>query len=251
MNCFLATESASVRLAYERFLKHWRSFLYGEPIPLSRASTRGGSTSLAEFFFQSRSNDGARLHFRPCPATHSLPFPLDSVLDLVRNSDADDLHGLVPYHLVRVVNKKNRILDDRGPDPLASIPLRKVPMGYATEELRVGIVEMFADSVRMSRYRTDFGELEVKFRYTDRPTTDAELLEEALAAKPLPRIHPPLRDAPPRRRRQATAQRERGTNSIEGQRQRINTLLRNGYHVCPDCGARSATHRCPVWVVGR
>lgn len=112
-------------------------------------------------------------------------------------------------------------------------------MSYAFEELRIGVIELFSDAARLGQGR-EFGVLRLAF-FKDRPITDEALLEEAKRAKPLPRIHPPLRTA----RARIPHPLGRGTNSILGWQRRVDTLAREGRCVCICCGSTSPTHRCP------
>lgn len=114
-------------------------------------------------------------------------------------------------------------------------------MSYAAVELRLAIVELFADAARMGKGR-EFGVLHLVKEIRTKSITDEELMEEARRARPLPRIHPPMRAKMARRPHPLG----RGTNSFDGWRRRVATLARDGRCVCVRCGSTSPTHRCPV-----
>jgi hypothetical protein len=122
---------------------------------------------------------------------------------------------------------------------------------YDVDELREGILDLFEEGTARSRFVAAFGELVTTRLTRIRTLSDDALLADARAARPSPRLHPPLREKREKRERlrcrpsRAPRARSRGGTGEDTQLKRIHTLRARGYCVCLVCGARSTTHRCP------
>lgn len=139
-------------------------------------------------------------------------------------------------------------------------------MSYDAEELRAGIADMFR-----CEQRWNHGELTGTVFLRIRESTDKQLLKEVRNARPLPRVHPPLKDKPVRKERPQkppktprlllTAEMKRARRSAYKRRMRAEArksrksrpviqvnltpqTRRTG--TCLQCGARATFHRCPV-----
>lgn len=87
-------------------------------------------------------------------------------------------------------------------------------MSYDPEELRIGVLEMFASTVALSQYRTNFGEL------------------------------------PARTRKSSAGSLGPGLNTQEAWQKMVTARIQRGHVCCPHCGAIAPSHRCPVFIVG-
>jgi hypothetical protein len=89
-------------------------------------------------------------------------------------------------------------------------------VSYDSEELQIGILETFASTAALSRYKADFGELPARTRKS-----------KARAGSLGP-----------------------GINTQESWQKMVTERIKRGHVCCPHCGAIAPSHRCPVFIVG-
>jgi len=116
-------------------------------------------------------------------------------------------------------------------------------VSYAAFDLRIGIVELFADAAKMAAYRAE---------YTELPRRLGHIYH---VPQPRPKLTPEERAERKARHRaatRATMARLRAERRGVTPGQIVRDTAKKGpypghaYSECLNCGARSASHRCPV-----
>jgi hypothetical protein len=101
-------------------------------------------------------------------------------------------------------------------------------VSYDSEELQIGILETFASTVALNRYRTSFGELPARTR----KSSVGSLGPRTRKSKARVGLLGP------------------GINTQESWKKMVAARIRRGHVCCPHCGANAPSHRCPVYIVG-